>query len=151
MESVKCIKHIGIYVKDLEGIVHFYKEVFGFIELARYVDIGEHIDRILNRKSALVKICKLLTPFGKQKGQGDMLELICFPDQDGEQHIYGEIFTPGMAHIGIGVENVHQSCQRIQAFGGRVLCGPMQVQESGNYVAFCQDTEGNYLELIESR
>lgn len=148
-EQTKCMKHIGIYVRDFEGMIDFYKEALGFLELTRYVDSGDHIDRILKREGAKVLICKLLTPFGKEKGQGDMLELLCAPD-NAEGCVDGALFAPGMSHIGLGVEHIHDVYRAVQDHGGEPVCDPMQVQESGNYMAFCRDIEGNYLELIEN-
>ena len=38
----------------------------------------------------------------------------------------------------------------LQEYGGQPVCDPVQIQENGNYLAFCRDIEGNYLELIEN-
>ncbi len=150
MKQVWSIKHIGIYVRDLDKMVSFYKDVLGFIELTRYSDKGNHIDSILKRQGAEVEICKLVSPFGKEKKQGDMIELICFPEND-RRMILGELFAPGMSHIGLEVEDVHKMYQTIQENGGQSVCEPIQVKESGNYLAFCRDVEGNYLELIGNK
>ena len=148
-EKTKCMKHIGIYVRDFERMIDFYKEALGFLELARYVDAGEHIDHILKRENARVSICKLLTPFGKERGQGDMLELLCVPDNE-EKSADGVLFAPGMSHIGLGVEDIHEVYRAVQEYGGQPVCDPVQIQENGNYLAFCRDIEGNYLELIKN-
>lgn len=148
-EKIKYMKHIGIYVRDFQGMIDFYKEALGFYELTRYEDSGNHIGKILKREGARVRICKLLTPFGREKGQGDMLELVCVPDNE-EECINGALFAPGMAHIGLGVVHIHEVYQAVQEHGGQPVCDPMQVEENGNYMAFCRDMEGNYLELIEN-
>lgn len=149
MKKMKYMKHIGIYVRDFERMIDFYKDVLGFYELTRYEDSGNHIDRILKREGVKVLICKLLTPFGKERGQGDMLELICVPDNE-EKSVDGALFAPGMSHVGLGVEDIHEVYRAVQEHGGQPVCDPVQIQESGNYMAFCRDIEGNYLELIEN-
>ena len=101
------------------------------------------------RENARVSICKLLTPFGKERGQGDMLELLCVPDNE-EKSADGVLFAPGMSHIGLGVEDIHEVYRAVQEYGGQPVCDPVQIQENGNYLAFCRDIEGNYLELIEN-
>jgi len=144
------IKHIGIYTKDFDVMVKFYKDTVGLIEIADYYDSGVHLDKILKRENAEARICKLVTPFGKQKGTGDMIELIGISANTG-RHQDRELFTPGLSHIALETENIAGLYEAIIRGGGQGVCEPLVVSGSGNYMAFCTDPEGNYLELIQRR
>lgn len=147
-KQIKSIKHIGIYTKDFDKMVDFYKNTLGLIELLNYEDAGKHLDTILKRENAKVRICKLITPYGQETGVGDMIELIGTYNDYGESQ-EREIYTPGLSHIAFGVTDIFLTYKLIINRGGQSVCEPMLVDKSGNHVAFCRDIEGNYLELIQ--
>lgn len=147
-KQIKSIKHIGIYTTNFDKMVDFYKNTLGLIELFNYEDSGKHLDIILKCENARVRICKLITLYGQETGVGDMLELIgiCSDCEEGQER---EIYTPGLSHIAFGVTDIFLTYKSIISGGGQGVCEPMLVDESGNYIAFCRDIEGNYLELIQ--
>ena len=146
MGQIHSMKHIGIYVKNLGEMVRFYEEL-GFIKVMQYQDSGNHLEGLLNKKKATILICKLVTPYGKETGKGDMLELIEFQQEKTLEK--KELFCIGVSHLALEVDDVYDMCERISANGGTVLFSPIKVMESGNFMAFCKDPEGNYLELVQ--
>lgn len=147
MGQVHSIKHMGIYVDNLNKMTDFY-EALGFSKLVQYYDSGKHIEQLLKEKDVRVQICKLLTPYGQEKGQGDMLELIeCQYKNIAEKK---EVFFIGVSHLALKVDNIYEICKKACEKGGEVLFPPIKVNESENYMAFCRDPEGNYLEFIQN-
>ena len=148
MGQIRSIRHVGIYVQNLDRMVDFYEKTIGFYKLTEYQDTGKHLEKILGVPDATLRICKLLTPFGKKNGSGDMLELIQYVQDEPD---YGKrLFAVGTAHIELEVGDILQTYEQIIHAGGLPLSEPVKVQESGNYLAFCRDPEGNYLELIQN-
>lgn len=146
--AVASIKHIGIYVKNLEKMRVFYRDVLGFIELECYHDSGEHLEHVFQVKGIELNICKLVSSMGKENGSGDMIELIEYAGCNEE--ITGKmLYSPGLSHIALGVSDINLTCQLIAQSGAQEVCKPIKVKDSNNYLAFYRDPEGNYLELIQ--
>lgn len=146
--NISSMKHIGIYTQNFEQMVKFYKEILGLIELVNYTDYGMHLDKILKTQNIEANICKLITPMGKKNGSGDMIELIGMrnnPLNSTER----ELFAPGLSHIAFEVDDIFSLYESIVRNGGQGVCEPMIVKDSGNYMSFCRDIEGNYIELIQ--
>lgn len=147
--GIDAMRHIGIYVRDIKRMAAFYKETLGLIEVAYYTDSGVHLDAILKRENANVTICKLVTPYGKQNGSGDMVELIEVEGDCGSGQ-ERELYDPGLSHIAFSVKDIFDVYDSVIRHGGQGVCAPLIVKDSGNYLAFCRDIEGNYLELIQN-
>ncbi len=146
--SISSMKHIGIYTRNFEQMVKFYKETLGLIELVNYTDCGMHLDHILKRTNAVANICKLITPMGKKNGTGDMIELIGVHNNSLSSE-EKELFAPGLSHIAFEVDDIFSFYESIIRHGGQGICEPKIVKDSGNYMSFCRDIEGNYIELIQ--
>lgn len=146
------IRHCGIYVKDLEKMALFYKQVFHMYPVCENVIQEDHlIDDIFQCNSAKVKITKLITDQGKESGHGDMVELIqplapCTGDNPREG-VFRRIYLAGTSHIAFGVDHVDLVLERLLQHGGKTET-KVHVMDNGNVCCFCQDPEGNYLEII---
>lgn len=144
------IKHVGIYVKDMDLMTDFYKTIFSLIPICEnIIDNGELYNQLYGGDNATAKITKLVTEYGNQQGQGDMLELIHV--EKGENINYDEIrrniYDVGLSHISISVENIEESVEQIINHGGQTKTHILRINQ--RQCCFCTDPEGNVIELIQ--
>jgi len=52
-------------------------------------------------------------------------------------------------HIALGVDDIHATCARIRAAGGKVVREPGPMKHGKTVIAFVQDPDGYKVELIE--
>lgn len=72
-----AMRHVGLYVEDIERLEEFYKAVFRMIPIcSSQPDEDALFDELLGIRSAHILTTKLVTEYGKRNGQGDMLELV---------------------------------------------------------------------------
>lgn len=122
------IEHIGLWVKDLEGMKDFYTKYFN----AEANDL--YHNTTTNFKSYFLTF----------EGAGTRLELMVKPDlfeQDGERF--------GYAHLAYQVENeaaVDALHQRLVDDGYKHVNGP-RVTGDQYYEAVVEDPEGNLIEI----
>ena len=144
------IRHTGIYVKNIEKETHFYKECFSMAAICENLsDSGELYEQLLGYEGAKVLITKLISEYGKETGQGDMIELIYVipSERTVTKSILREIADIGLSHIAIGVENIEETVCRIVTNGGKSITKILQI--GSRKCCFCQDPEGNGIELIQ--
>lgn len=141
------IRHIGVYVKDIEAEARFYKKCFSMIPICEnYHDEGILFDQLLTYRGGKVIITKLVTTYGKEKGQGDMIELISVLGKETKEH-ERDICDIGMSHVAFGVEDIIKTRQMILELGGTSVTEIIQIGE--RKCSFCKDPEGNGIELIQ--
>ena len=143
------IKHTGIYVKQLEKMTSFYKNVFDMCVICEnYPDAGDMYAQLYGLQDAEVVISKLITEYGKQMKQGDMLELIYCPNSKKiEKQENTQIYGYGVMHISFGIDDINQTVQRVLGNGGKVKTDIITRGE--RKVCFIVDPEGNWIELIQ--
>lgn len=140
------LRHVGVYVSELERMEVFYKNVFLMTVIqSKVFTENALLDELLGNRQAIIS--KLITPYGSVSGTGDMVELVEVCGKKSEESIAGEIFIPGTAHIAFGVDDILATADRIIVNGG---CMKTSIVEIGsNKCCFCVDPEGNWLELIQ--
>lgn len=140
------LRHVGVYVSELERMETFYKNVFLMTVIqSRVFTENSLLDELLGNRQAIIS--KLITPYGGISGTGDMVELVEVCGENAEEHIVGEVFIPGTAHIAFGVDDISATVDRVIKNGG---CRKTSIVEIGiNKCCFCVDPEGNWLELIQ--
>lgn len=145
---MKCIKHIGIYVSDIDKMTEFYQNVFSMtIILEKYRDKGQWLSELTNQNVTSILITKLVTEYGSYMGTGDMLELIeVFPKRN--EAIKLPIFISGVAHIAFGVNDIAKTKELIEENGGTIVVLPY-LRDNGRSLMFARDIEGNWLEVIQ--
>ncbi len=146
------IRHTGIYVDDIETMEKFYIHVFDMhIICSQEPDEGELFDELLGTQSAKILTSKLVTPYGKKQGQGDMIELVkVVSEMDSLPRLSKDrkISVPGMMHIALGIYDMDDTLSRIITSGGEQKT-KVTIMKNGNKCCFCVDPEGNWLELIQ--
>lgn len=145
---MNSLRHVGIYVQDIEKLEKFYVEAFRMTVIcSKAADANELLDELLERQGSKIFTTKLITEYGKRIGTGDMVELIKVQGctQEAFQH---SVYQIGTAHLAFGVTNMEETLRRIQNLNG-VQKTRVRQMENGNKLCFCTDPEGNWIELIE--
>lgn len=143
------IRHIGIYVKNIEYMTEFYKNVFQMVPVCeKQKDKNELLDELLKYKNTTIITTKLITPTGEITGQGDMIELVKVMTGPYQEVLSEPVYNIGVMHIAIGVEDIQKIMNLIIKNGG---CQKTAIVThiNGNQFAFATDPEGNWIELIE--
>lgn len=138
------IRHVGIYVDDLERMKKFYCNNFGFVERVHEVEKSIYIDTILGIQDASIELYKLEAP------NGGMLELLKYlQDEQSADEGLQAVWKKGNSHIAITVCDVEKRYEQLCAQSVSFISKPCISPNGKAKVCFCQDPEGNYLELVE--
>jgi lactoylglutathione lyase len=62
-----------------------------------------------------------------------------------EQYNLGDAY----GHVAIGVDDIHATCQEIQARGGKIVREPGPMKHGSTVIAFVEDPDGYKVELIQ--
>lgn len=142
------MRHMGVYVKNLDVMTEFYKKVFGMhIISEKVIQSDSLIQDLLGCKEVI--ITKMVTPYGTQVGSGDMLELLHY---EGRELVNANTFISDQCiiHMGISVDNINDVVNKILDMGGKIYTR-IHVMSNENKCCFACDPEGNWLELIERK
>lgn len=139
---IRNIRHTGIVVRDLEKSVHFYQELLGFKINKKMEESGSYIDNMLALRKVKVTTIKIAAP------DGQMIELLEFSSHPAEQKSR-QIFEIGISHIALTVDDLNMEYKRLKDKGVIFSSAPQLSSDGYAKVAFCQDPEGNFIELVE--
>lgn len=138
------IRHVGIYVDNLEHMKNFYCNNFGFIEKVHEVEEGTYIDTILGLNHAKIELYKLVSPCG------EMIELLRYAQDFKQRNSTNEyIWRKGQSHIAITVDNVERYYKSLYSQTCSFISVPCISPNGYAKVCFCRDPEGNFIELVE--
>ena len=124
--------HTMVRVQNLDASLHFYCDLLGLVEVSRYD----------NDKGRFTLIF-LAAPEDVERAQSDrapMIELTHNWDPE-------EYPKPGRAfgHLAYRVDNIYQSCQRLQDGGVTILLPPRD-----GHIAFVRSPDGISIELLQA-
>lgn len=141
------VKHIGIYVDDIETEEQFYKNVFEMKVICDAVqEQNEMLCALFHDGKGKALITKLITPLGTNTGMGEMVELIKIDGKNETKEQEKEIYETGTAHVCFGVDDIVDVVERVKENGGSQKTQIYRLGE--RYCVFCTDPEGNWIELI---
>lgn len=141
------LKHIGIYVNDIEKMASFYKTSFGLKTICeRQEDTGELYEKLFNA-DAKVLITKMITEYGVETGQGEMLELIKVTYGPNSKWTERHVQDIGLSHISFGVDDISKTVANICNCGGCIITDIININQKK--CCFCKDIEGNVIEIIQ--
>lgn len=146
-----AVRHTGIYVDDIRLMEEFYTAVFHMHPLCSMEpDEGELFDELLGIQNARILTTKLITPYGRTTGQGDMLELVKVLSERNQPGLPKDrpVSMTGMAHLAFGVDDIRATVEKLLNKNG-ILRTEIKTMKNGNKCCFCTDPEGNWIELIE--
>ena len=141
------LKHIGIYVEDIEKLCCFYKNSFGMVPVCENLEDTGPLYYELYGNEVKVLITKLITDYGKTTGQGEMLELIQVYNGIESEKNPRNIQDIGISHFSLGVDDIFSAVEKVKSNGGSNYTRIVQIGEK--YCCFCKDPEGNVIELIQ--
>ncbi len=147
---MECMRHCGIYVRDLAKMEDFYIKVFHMETIcSRQEDDGAFIRKLTQGRADRILVTKLVTAEGARRGYGDMVELIevCGDNVDAAEPARG-ITCVGSIHICMECDDIDGTMKSLREEGGTVLMPPFE-KGAANRMGFACDPEGNYLELVE--
>jgi predicted enzyme related to lactoylglutathione lyase len=148
------LRHTGLYVKNLKLETEFYKYVFAMHSICENMEMTDELLNDLFKQSKVkILFSKLLTEQGKQSGIDDMLELlqVIEPTECKSKSVNkADIYSTGRMHLGFGIEGIEQTVAKIIEKNGSQGT-EIYLMNNGNKCCFCQDPEGNWLELIERK
>lgn len=136
-------RHAGIVVKDMERAVKFYSEVLGFRMVRRMDESGPFISTILKVPGVEVETAKM------EGYEAGLLEFLCFKNPPPNTRADVQIYSLGPTHIALTVCDIEKVHSQMKTMGLHFNSAPQVSQDGRAKVAFGQDPEGNWLELVE--
>lgn len=136
------IRHVGLVVADLDGMIDFYSRVFGFRLVSRALETGNYIETLVGLPDVRLEWAKLAD------AQGLLLELLRY-----HSHPVAPTVSPvqqlGCSHMALTLDDIHRTMRLLETHGGRG--GPIQQNpEKTVLVAYARDREGILLELVQN-
>jgi len=139
---MKAIRHTGIVVRNLDKALNFYKSVLGLKVQKKMNESGKYIDNLIGLKGVKVKTIKM------SADDGNLIELLYFESHP-RKNIKRDICDIGYSHISFTVEDVDREYERLKTSGIKFSSVPQVSPDGKAKVVFCQDPEGNFIELVE--
>lgn len=139
---MKAIRHTGIVVSDMERSLKFYRDLLGFKEIKRMEESGGYIDTVLGGQKIKVLTVKM------SADDGNLIELLSFgPLQGGADK--KRLDGIGLSHIAFTVNDLDKQYRELTKKGIKFNSAPQKSPDGYAKVAFCEDPDGTFLELVE--
>lgn len=136
-----AIRHVGVVVADLEGMIDFYSRVFDFRLVAQAQESGRYIENLVELPEVRLEWAKLAD------SNGMLLELLRYYSHP-DNACTPPVQRHGCSHIALTVTSIKDTVAKLRAAGGRtgkILRNP----ENTVWVVYARDCEGTLLELVQ--
>ena len=140
---MKAVRHTGIVVTDMEKSLKFYRDLLGLKPVIDFEEKGEFIDSVLAGSGIQVRMVKMVADDG---GMVELLHYVSHPMSRAKDNKINEI---GPTHIAFTVESMDETYERLSKVGVKFNSVPIVSPDGKAKLAFCQDPDGTYLELVE--
>lgn len=137
------IRHTGLVVADLEGALHFWRDILGFRIVKRMDEAGPHIDAMMGLEDVRVTTVKLAAP------DGNVIELLHFHSHPGQPVWTGTPFSTGFTHVALTVDDLDAFCQKLVEEGVTFNAPPQRSPDGYAKVTYGRGPEGVLMELVE--
>lgn len=137
------IRHTGLVVADLEGALHFWRDILGFTVAVQMDESGPHIDAMLGLKNVSLTTSKLQAP------EGGMIELLHFHSHPDKPSWEGGPHSTGFTHVAITVKDLDDLFRKLRRAGVTFFAPPQRSPDGKVKVTYCRGPEGVLLELVE--
>lgn len=135
-------RHIGIVVYNMEMQLKFYNKLLKLDIIYNEIEEGEFISDILNKEKSVVSVYKL------GRNNNTIVELLFYLNEFNTP-IDKKISQNGITHFAITVDNLDSLYESLILEGVEFLSIPKVNKIKSHKVCFCQDFEGNFIELVE--
>ena len=136
------VRHVGIVVGDMEVSLKFYRDLIGLQDAPINLEKGPFLNGLLDMQDARIRTVKLAG-----KNSTTSIELLCFESP------HSKAATPlnaiGPTHVALNVTNLDELYIRLSDAGVPFNAPPRVSPDGGAKVAFCQDPDGTFIELVE--
>lgn len=141
---MKNIRHVGLVVSDMKKALNFYRDLLGLKIQGTTYDKGDFINQLLVKEEIELKTIKL-----SADDNATRIELLEFSNPPHNQNKNTGLFSRGLTHVSLTVNNLDDLYLRLRKAGVEFNCPPQLSPNGRLKVTFCKDFEGNYLELTE--
>jgi predicted enzyme related to lactoylglutathione lyase len=135
-------RHAGIVVSNIDRSIDFYKELLNPISIKDAMESGEYIDKFLGLKNVNVRTVKMTLECG---GIVELLRFFSHPYLPTDK----SITNLGCSHIALTVSDLEETYTKLKGTGTEFINAPHLSPDGLAKVAFCQDPDGTFLELVE--
>ncbi|HPP88641.1 MAG TPA: VOC family protein [bacterium] len=137
------IRHIGIVTQNLDKMLQFYTKLLKIEIISKNEEKGEYIDKLLGLKNGNIITIKL----GKENKI--LLELLYFNNPVSEKTQNKKCYQTGLTHISFDVEDIETLFNNFIKKNTTYISQPIINPDKTAKVMFCNDPDGNLLELVE--
>jgi catechol 2,3-dioxygenase-like lactoylglutathione lyase family enzyme len=142
-------RHTNLIARDMDRLVAFYKNVFGFAEAGpERARSGEWLDRHTGLKDVELRVLHLRLPDAPP--HATELEIISYRSL--APAVQPELNRPGFAHVCFGVDDVKAAYDAVMAAGGSPQGEIIKKTTPAGGMAtavYVRDPEGNIIELSD--
>jgi len=138
------VRHVGIVVTDLKAALYFYCDLLGLKEAPVKVEAGPFLEGLLAFDKAHVHTVKLTAFEGPT-----LVELLAFDEPRPLPKT--PLNAVGPTHIALTVDDLQNMYERLLKAGVPFNAPPRQTPDGLAVVAYCQDPDGTFIELVEPK
>jgi catechol 2,3-dioxygenase-like lactoylglutathione lyase family enzyme len=146
---IQRLDHVNLVVKDMPGMVRFYRDVLGLKVTKEATITGPWIEDVTGLADVEADVVFLEMP------EGPAIELLCYRTPQGELPAkLGCANTLGLRHLAFRVEGIDAMVEGMKSAGVRFLGEVQQVPAAQvdyadvrKRLVYFHDPEGNLLEL----
>ena len=136
------VRHIGIVVGDLEKSLKFYRDLIGLQDAPVNEETGSFIDGLLDMPDAKIQTVKLAG-----ENSTTSIELLCFEIPSPKAST--PLNAIGPTHVALNISDLDEMYNRLLEAQVPFNTPPRVSPDGCAKVAFCQDPDGTFIELVE--
>ena len=140
---MKAVRHTGIVVSDMDKSLKFYRDLLRLKPVIDFEEKGEFIDSVLGGSGIQVRMVKMVADDG---GMVELLHYISHPMTRAKDN---KLYEIGPTHMAFTVDSIDETYARLSAAGVPFNSQPVVAPDGKARLAFCQDPDGTFLELVE--
>ena len=141
---MRAIRHVGIVVEDIPRALMFYQDLLGLVVQQSAQESGPFIDKLLGLEAVHVTTIKMSAPEGET-----LLELLKYDHPAIRMGEKRQVNSQGLTHVAFTVHDLQTLWKKLRAAGIHFINAPQLSPNGQAKVVYCQDFDGNFLELVE--
>jgi len=138
--------HVAVTVSDTEASLGFYVGQLGLQQVEQHQLEGDKVDEANGLSGARAQSTRLIAP----DSPNVLIDLLEYWDLEPENHItpHGSV---GSCHFALVVDDLPGAVEELRGKGVEFISGPVNfaLTEGSVSVCFCEDPDGNLVELME--